>query len=249
MRERVVPREDAVPLRHARLPPAGPHPSGSSRARNPAGASLWRSSPIPSALPPTGGWGYRRGMSPLRPRTALATHLVENQPPERGDLDLWGGDRPLREAVARAGGAGHAEALAGLRPVRRIGGGAGRRAAGQPVSAGAAGVRPRRAADRRGGVPSGLPHADGDGGRGRLPVGRLDRAGRRARRARGDGLPAQPGRAGGLLPADHDLCRGAGAAGPTRAWRPNGSRGCWPGATTAPTARRARRPGPRSGWR
>ena len=42
-------------------------------------------------------------MSPLRPRTELETHVVENQPPERGDLDLWENDRPLREAAARAG--------------------------------------------------------------------------------------------------------------------------------------------------
>jgi putative acyl-CoA dehydrogenase len=42
-------------------------------------------------------------MSPLRPRTELETHVVENQPPERGDLDLWENDRPIREAAARAG--------------------------------------------------------------------------------------------------------------------------------------------------
>jgi putative acyl-CoA dehydrogenase len=64
------------------------------------------------ALPRPGGCGYRRGMIPLRPRTALSSHAVENQPSERGDLDLWGGDLPLREAVARAGGAGHAQTLA-----------------------------------------------------------------------------------------------------------------------------------------
>ena len=53
-----------------------------------------------------------RPMTTLRPDTALATHTVENQPAERGDLDLWAGDRPLREAVARAGAAGRAPALA-----------------------------------------------------------------------------------------------------------------------------------------
>lgn len=42
-------------------------------------------------------------MPPLRPRTGLDTHRVENQPPERGDVDLWAGDRPLREAAARNG--------------------------------------------------------------------------------------------------------------------------------------------------
>lgn len=41
---------------------------------------------------------------PLRPRTDLATHSVANQPPGRGDVDLWATDRPLREAVAREGG-------------------------------------------------------------------------------------------------------------------------------------------------
>ncbi|QPZ92358.1 acyl-CoA dehydrogenase family protein [Thioclava electrotropha] len=43
------------------------------------------------------------------PRADLPTHRVENQPPARGDVDLFGTDAPLREAVARAGG--QAEAL------------------------------------------------------------------------------------------------------------------------------------------
>ena len=51
-------------------------------------------------------------MRTVRPETQLETHVVENQPPERGDLDLWAGDRPLREAVARAGGESRAAALA-----------------------------------------------------------------------------------------------------------------------------------------
>ncbi|OOY16808.1 acyl-CoA dehydrogenase family protein [Thioclava sp. DLFJ4-1] len=38
------------------------------------------------------------------PRADLPTHRVENQPPARGDVDLFGTDAPLREAVARAGG-------------------------------------------------------------------------------------------------------------------------------------------------
>jgi len=41
----------------------------------------------------------------LRPRTDLETHTVDNQPPERGDVDLWRTDLPLREGVAREGGA------------------------------------------------------------------------------------------------------------------------------------------------
>ena len=53
-------------------------------------------------------------MTPLRPRTELATHTVENQPAERGDLDLWGGDLPLREALARAGAATRAGTVAGF---------------------------------------------------------------------------------------------------------------------------------------
>src|SRR6188472_3790290 len=59
-------------------------------------------------------WSGENGgsMTAFRPRTALATHEVENQPAERGDLDLWAGDLPLREAVVRAGG--RAEALAGF---------------------------------------------------------------------------------------------------------------------------------------
>ncbi|HVH01774.1 MAG TPA: acyl-CoA dehydrogenase family protein [Amaricoccus sp.] len=68
----------------------------------------------------------------LRPRTELATHRVENQPPERGDLDLWGGDLPLlREAVARGGGGGHTAALAGF---GRSAGSAATRAAGRQAS-------------------------------------------------------------------------------------------------------------------
>ncbi|HET9069856.1 MAG TPA: acyl-CoA dehydrogenase family protein, partial [Amaricoccus sp.] len=51
-------------------------------------------------------------MPAFRPTTELATHAVENQPPERGDLDLWAGDLPLREAAARSGAAGHTDTLA-----------------------------------------------------------------------------------------------------------------------------------------
>ncbi|HET9068721.1 MAG TPA: acyl-CoA dehydrogenase family protein [Amaricoccus sp.] len=51
-------------------------------------------------------------MPAFRPTTELGTHAVENQPPERGDLDLWAGDLPLREAAARSGVAGHAATLA-----------------------------------------------------------------------------------------------------------------------------------------
>ncbi|MEW9921120.1 acyl-CoA dehydrogenase family protein [Marimonas sp. MJW-29] len=47
----------------------------------------------------------------LDPRTELATHEVSNQPPPRGDLDLWASDMALREAAAR--GSGDIEALAG----------------------------------------------------------------------------------------------------------------------------------------
>ena len=41
---------------------------------------------------------------PLRPRAALATHSVENQPPLRGDGDLWAEDPMLRAHVAHFGG-------------------------------------------------------------------------------------------------------------------------------------------------
>lgn len=43
-------------------------------------------------------------MSISDPRSALPTHSVSNQPPDRGDVDLWSDDAPLREAVAREGG-------------------------------------------------------------------------------------------------------------------------------------------------
>jgi putative acyl-CoA dehydrogenase len=49
---------------------------------------------------------------PYRPRNALETHEVENQPAERGDVDLWSTDRPLTEAVSREGGADRAADLA-----------------------------------------------------------------------------------------------------------------------------------------
>ena len=38
------------------------------------------------------------------PRSELPTHEVTNQPPERGDVDLWSTDIALREAIAREGG-------------------------------------------------------------------------------------------------------------------------------------------------
>ena len=55
-------------------------------------------------------------MSRSEPRSDLGTHEVVNQPPARGDLDLWAEDAPLREAVAREGGqagplAGYGRAL------------------------------------------------------------------------------------------------------------------------------------------
>ncbi|MEM8588251.1 MAG: acyl-CoA dehydrogenase family protein [Pseudomonadota bacterium] len=46
------------------------------------------------------------------PRSVLDTHEVTNQPPPRGDVDLWQDDAPLREAVAREGADGHAGDLA-----------------------------------------------------------------------------------------------------------------------------------------
>ncbi len=47
----------------------------------------------------------------LPPRSDLPHHEVTNQPPARGDVDLWAHDTVLREAVAAAGG--QADALAG----------------------------------------------------------------------------------------------------------------------------------------
>ena len=46
----------------------------------------------------------------LPPRADLPTHEVTNQPPLRGDADLWADDPVLREALAAAGG--QAEPLA-----------------------------------------------------------------------------------------------------------------------------------------
>ncbi|WP_171179691.1 acyl-CoA dehydrogenase family protein [Ruegeria sp. HKCCD8929] len=47
-----------------------------------------------------------------KPRTALPTHEVQNQPPDRGDCDLWASDQVLREKVTLANG--QAEPLASL---------------------------------------------------------------------------------------------------------------------------------------
>ncbi|HEU4961342.1 MAG TPA: acyl-CoA dehydrogenase family protein [Sphingomonas sp.] len=53
-------------------------------------------------------------MAPLRPIARLATHEVANQPPPFEDVDLFASDRALVEAVARAGGGGHAARLSAL---------------------------------------------------------------------------------------------------------------------------------------
>ncbi|HEY6579439.1 MAG TPA: acyl-CoA dehydrogenase family protein, partial [Rhizomicrobium sp.] len=50
-------------------------------------------------------------MSPLRPRWRLDTHEVINQPPPFEGVNLFQSDLALMEAVARAGGARHAERL------------------------------------------------------------------------------------------------------------------------------------------
>lgn len=46
-------------------------------------------------------------MSPLNPRTHLATHDVTNQPPPFEDVDLFSSDRVLTEAIAREGASSH----------------------------------------------------------------------------------------------------------------------------------------------
>src|SRR5688572_12681723 len=45
------------------------------------------------------------------PADRFATHAVENQPPPLSPYDAWATDAPLREAVAREGGAWAGEAL------------------------------------------------------------------------------------------------------------------------------------------
>jgi len=49
-------------------------------------------------------------MPPLDPRTDLGTHQVMNQPPARGDVDLWAEDAVLRDTVVR-----HRQARRGTR--------------------------------------------------------------------------------------------------------------------------------------
>lgn len=53
-------------------------------------------------------------MSHRRPLTQLPTHAVANQPPAFEGVNLWASDRALRSAVAREGGAAHADALHGF---------------------------------------------------------------------------------------------------------------------------------------
>lgn len=48
----------------------------------------------------------------MRDDRGFHTHTVDNQPPGLDGLDLWGGDRALREAVAREGGSGREPLLA-----------------------------------------------------------------------------------------------------------------------------------------
>ncbi|NWH09477.1 MAG: acyl-CoA dehydrogenase family protein [Alphaproteobacteria bacterium] len=53
-------------------------------------------------------------MSALKPLDELDTHAVFNQPPPFEDVNLFTSDLALREAVARAGGAGHGARLVAL---------------------------------------------------------------------------------------------------------------------------------------
>jgi putative acyl-CoA dehydrogenase len=53
-------------------------------------------------------------MSSIRPIVQFDTHEVLNQPPPFEDVNLFTGDRALADAVARAGGAQHAERLSAL---------------------------------------------------------------------------------------------------------------------------------------
>jgi putative acyl-CoA dehydrogenase len=43
-------------------------------------------------------------LNPLKPLAQLPTHEVLNMPPHMGNQDLWSGDLPVREALAREGG-------------------------------------------------------------------------------------------------------------------------------------------------
>ena len=52
---------------------------------------------------------------PLPPRAALPTHEVVNQPPARGDLDLWANDPALSDHAAAVGADGRALAAFGAR--------------------------------------------------------------------------------------------------------------------------------------
>lgn len=53
-------------------------------------------------------------MAPCRPIGTLDTHEVTNQPPPFEDVDLFASDQALTSAMARAGGARHAQRLSGF---------------------------------------------------------------------------------------------------------------------------------------
>ena len=64
---------------------------------NAAGASV-------GDLLPRRNHGHNLPVMPLPPRADLPTHEVTNQPPPKGDRDLWSGDTALRDHLAANGG-------------------------------------------------------------------------------------------------------------------------------------------------
>ena len=159
------------------------------------------------------------------PRTALATHVVANQPPEFAPRNLYQSDPVLRAAALREGGEWLDPPLAALGEEAGSEAFLELRGGRQPLPAGTADLRPLRPAHRRGGFHPAYhalmaardapPH----------PLGRLDeRAAGGARRCtrRCSPYSAKP-KPGDCCPDDDDLAAVAGASPRARAggrWLP-----------------------------
>ncbi len=166
-----------------------------------------------------------RGRTVMAAPSRFDTHEVTNQSPPFADVDLFGLDAPLQDAVRHNGAGADVKALVGLRAALGHGRDARSRAPGQRESAAAAGLRCERRAPRLRRVSPGLSPVHGRELRGAAP--RLDlaqrrqcRAGARPGQPRGALLHGGAGRDRAPLPDHHDAGRGGGAGRGARAPRP-----------------------------
>ena len=188
-------------------------------------------------------------MSAFKPRTMLETHEVTNQPPPFEDVNLFTSDLALQHALGHAGGAMHAARLAEF----------GARAGSAEVAEWAmqANRNPPqlKSFDRYGqridevefhpayhelmhlGLDAGIAASAWSG----LEAGHVLHSGHR--------IPDGAGRAGRVLPDDHDLCRAAGAAPSTRCREALGAAHSAPANTIRPRGPRPKKPASPSAWR